>query len=215
MMLIHVGSKGRVSSLYVSLNRFERHLLCEPIHLICRVRCRPIHGLLERIHRLGGQLDVAFARLTVFQLLNVVRLQSETVEVGKLRRIAEFSNGEIAGKFAQLVNVRSKLEIFFGSRLHIDGAEYKHFIRSAGFRYLRNRLPVSDRRKLIFFQPNIVPKELEWLDVLSIAGRKIDKGKKKQREEQPWESGSNWHGSKHSLHIHFLSNASKANNAGR
>src|SRR6266436_5695963 len=145
MMLIHVGSKGRVSSLYVSLNCFERHLLCEPIHLICRVRCRPIHGLLERIHRLSGQLDVTFARLTVLQLLDVARLQSETVEIGKLGRIAELSDCEIAGKLAKRINVGSKLEIFFGGRLHIHGAEYKHLIRRARFHYFCNRLSVANR----------------------------------------------------------------------
>src|ERR1700676_412099 len=108
MMLIQVGSKGRVPSLSIALNCFEGHLLCKPVHLICRVRRRPIHGLLKRIHRLGGQLDVAVARLTLFQLLDVVRLQSETVEVGKLWRIAELSNCEITGEFAHRINVRSK-----------------------------------------------------------------------------------------------------------
>ena len=175
----------------VSLDRFECHFLRKLVCLICRVRRGPIHGLLERFHRLGGQLDVAFARLTVFQLLDVVRLQSETVEVGKLRRIAEFSNCEIAGKFAKRINVRSELEIFFRSRLNIDGAEYKHLIWSAGFHYFRNRFSVSDRRNLIFFQPNIIAEEFEWLDVLRIRGRKLDKGKQKQDEDHSWESDSN------------------------
>ena len=79
MMFVPVGSKSRVSSVDVSLQRLECHLLCEPIHLICRVRSRPIHGLFERVHGLGGQLNVAMAGFTVFQLLDIVRLQSETV----------------------------------------------------------------------------------------------------------------------------------------
>ncbi len=177
--------------MYVSLNCFERHLLCEPIHLICRVRRRPIHGLLERIHRLSGQLDVTFARLTVLQLLDVARLQSETVEIGKLGRIAELSDCEIAGKLAKRIDVRSKLEIFFGGRLHIHGAEYKHLIRRARFHYFCNRFSVANRCNLIIFQPNMVAKEFEWLDVLRIGGGKMDKGKQKQGEEQPWESDSN------------------------
>jgi len=63
----------------------------------------------------------------------------------------------------------------------------------AGFHYFRNRSPVSDRCNLIFFQPNIVPQEGEWLNVLRVAGRKMDKGKKEQREQQPWKADySNW-----------------------
>src|SRR6266852_3790051 len=182
MMLIHVGSKGRVSSLYVSLNCFERHLLCEPIHLICRVRRRPIHGLLERIHRHSGQLDVTFARLTVLQLLDVARLQSETVEIGKLGRIAELSDCEIAGKLAKRIDVGSKLEIFFGGRLHIHGAEYKHLIRRARFHYFCNRLPVANRCNLIIFQPNMVAKELNGSTFCALeAGRWTKESKSRAR----------------------------------
>src|SRR5260370_29292851 len=105
--------------------------------------------------------------------------------------MAEFSKCEVAGKVARVIDVRRKLEILFGSRLHIDGAEHKHLIRRARFHYFRNRSSVSDRCDLVFFQSNVVAKEFEWLGVLRIGGGKVDKGKQKQGEGQTRGSESN------------------------
>jgi len=107
-------------------------------------------------------------------LLEVIRLQSETFELGKLWRIADFANCEIAGKFAKRVNVGGEVEIFLGSRAHIYGTEYKHLIRGAGIHDFRNRFSVADRRNLILFQLNIVAEKFEGLNVLRIRGTKLD-----------------------------------------
>src|SRR5260370_14210663 len=104
--------------------------------------------------------------------------------------MAEFSKCEVAGKVARVIDVRRKLEILFGSRLHIRGAEYKHLVRRARFHHFRNRSSVSDRCDLVFFQSNVVAKEFEWLGVLRFGGGKVGQGKQKQGEEQPWESAS-------------------------
>src|SRR4029077_3566598 len=192
MAFVPVYAKCCVSSLDIPLQCLQSHLLSEPIHLICRVRKRPIHGLFERVHCLGWQLNVTLSGLAVFQLFDVFRLQSETFQVRKLRRIAELSKRKIVRKLAKLLGIRRKLEIFFRSRLHIDGAEDEHFIWRAGFNYLGKGLSISNCRNLIFVQPNIVAKEFEWFNVLGI-GRRLDKRKQKRGEEYFSESDCNQH----------------------
>src|SRR6516225_1342215 len=98
MIFVHIGSKGGVSSLFVSHEGFERHSLCGTICLVRCVRRRPIHRLLELFHGFCRQLDLAVAGLAILQLLHVFPFESEAIEIRKLRWITELSNREKTGK---------------------------------------------------------------------------------------------------------------------
>ncbi len=88
-MFVPVRSKSGVSSLLVSQESFQHHFLRQPIDLSCDIGCGPVHRLMKRLHCLGGQLNLALAWLAIFQPPDVVGLQREAIEIGKLRRITE------------------------------------------------------------------------------------------------------------------------------
>src|SRR5215813_7193401 len=175
MMFVPVCSERCIPSPDVTLQCLQRHFLSKPIDLVRRVRSRPSHGLFEGVHGLSWQLNVTMSGLAVFQLFDVFRLQSETFQIRKLRRIAELTDRKIVRKLAKFRYVRSELQIFFRSRLNINRTKYEYFIRRARFDDLGNRFSVSDCRNLILFQPDIVAKEFEWFDVLGAASGNLHK----------------------------------------
>jgi hypothetical protein len=97
MFLVTISAEGFVSAVNVLLKTFEGHLLTETVYLIRAIGSRPIHPFLKLFHRLDGKLDLATTRLAVLQLLDVVVIEREALEIGELRRIAEFTDCKIPG----------------------------------------------------------------------------------------------------------------------
>src|ERR1700674_3245112 len=95
----------------------------------------------------------------VFQFVDVLPFEGETLKVRKLWRIAEALNCQITRELAQRVDVRCKFEILLWTCLYVYGAEDKHFVRSARVNNLGNRLPGADRSYLVFTQANKLSEE--------------------------------------------------------
>src|SRR5689334_14779586 len=147
---------------------------------------------MERVHGLGGQLNLALARFAILELLDVLCLQSESVEVGEFRRIAELLDGQITGKLAQCINIRCKLEIFLWSGVDIYRPENKHLVRRPGFEYLGHRFSVSNGGNLAFIQTGVLLEKLEGLCTLRSCGGLLNQEKHNPSngEQHEAESGS-------------------------
>src|SRR6202008_4891062 len=101
--------------------------------------------------------------LAVLQLLHVLLVQGEALKVRKLRRIAESLDCKIAGELTQRLDVRGKLEVALGSRLHVHRSEDVHLIRGGRLDALGQRLSRADRSYLLLIQSSEVAEDLIWL----------------------------------------------------
>src|ERR1700751_975081 len=97
--------------------------------------------MLKGFYRLSREFDLAMLCLAVLQLLHVLFVQGEALKVGKLRRIAETLDCEIAGELAQRVDVPGKLEVALWSRLYVHRSKDVHFIRCRRLDDPGQRLP--------------------------------------------------------------------------
>jgi hypothetical protein len=82
--------------LHVLQERLQCQSPGQAIHLVGNIRGGPVDRLLKVFYGLNRQLELAMSGLAVLQLRNVLLIQGEALKVGKLRRIAETLDCEIA-----------------------------------------------------------------------------------------------------------------------
>jgi hypothetical protein len=88
----------------------QSKFLDEVVHLFIHVRSRPVNRLPELIHgRAGRHLDRAVLGLAVLQGLNVIAAESKALEVGELRGVAEFVDGQVFGILAETIEISREL----------------------------------------------------------------------------------------------------------
>ena len=93
------------------------------------------------LHRLRWQLNLAVPRLAALQFFEVRRVDGETRQIGTLGWIAELLNCEIAGEFAQCIEVIRELEITLRCGLHVDRAEDKDLVGVGESRTIATAFP--------------------------------------------------------------------------
>src|SRR5262249_11998943 len=74
------------------------------------------------------QLNLAVTRFAALQFSEVLRLDCESAQIRELRWIAELLNCEIAGEFAQRIEIIRELEITLRCGVNVDRAEHKDLV---------------------------------------------------------------------------------------
>src|SRR5271156_5041211 len=152
MFVVVDRAQDPISFFLISNQALQSQLLDELVHLVVGVGCGPIDGLLQLLHGAGRQLNLAAARLASLQRLRVVAVERETLQVGKLRRSAEWFDCQISRNLAQPIEIIGELEVAFRRRIDVDRAEHKNLRRSSGGQRLGNGLTTADRCDLVLTQ---------------------------------------------------------------
>src|SRR6266849_10218856 len=136
---------------------FEHCLLKELIHLFFRMGIRPLHGPMKFFDGTRRHLNLAVAGFAALQGLDAFLIEREILQVGKLGRIAEFTDYQVSGKLAKAVEITRKLEITFRRGIDVDCAEHEDLSRSAGMQSPSNSLSAADGCNLVITESDIVP----------------------------------------------------------
>ena len=152
---------------------------------------RPIDGSVKLFDGARGHLDQTVAGLAILQGLDVIAVERKTLQVRKLRRIAEHPERQIVGKLAKPIEIAGKLEVALRSSMDVDRAEQEDLGRRAGRQGLRDRLSASDGGDLILTQSEILPKECLQVRI------RLSKAGQCGRGNQDQQSGSGYNSSDH------------------
>ena len=114
---------------------------------------------LKLFHGATGQLNQTVTRFAVLQGLDIIAVERKTLEVGRLRRIAEHSERQIVGQLPKAIEIAGKLDVALRGGMDVDRTEQEHLGWRTGWQGLRDRLPVSDGGDLILAQSDVLPKK--------------------------------------------------------
>src|SRR5258708_23856327 len=111
---------------------------------------------MELIDGACWHLNLAISRTAIPQRLDVRTLEREVLQVGQLRRTAEFADGEVARKFPKPSEVSRKLQIIVRCDINVDRAKNENLIRRAGMQSFGNSLAAADGCNLIVTESDVV-----------------------------------------------------------
>jgi hypothetical protein len=96
------------------------------------VRGGPIDRSVKLFDRARRHLNQTVAGLAIPQGIDVIAFKRKTLQVGKLRRIAEHPESQIVGELAKAVEIAGKPKVALRSCMDVDRPKQENFCRRAG-----------------------------------------------------------------------------------